>query len=208
VIALTLLAVMLGLLFGGLRTGIRAWEAGTSRGDQADQVLLTSSFVRKELSAAYPWRFKDPLALKLAFRGTPEALRFVSMRPADLAGGGLAFVSFAFEPDRGGEGGRLLMRRAPAASEAVDFASVDAADPFALLEGVKAARFSYFGTQDDVAPPAWSETWENPQRIPTHVRIELSLARTKLPDIVVALRLGEEAGCPESIFQRRCMPRR
>jgi general secretion pathway protein J len=208
VIALTLLAVMLGLLFGGMRTGIRAWEAGTTRGDQADQALLAASFLRKELTAAYPWRFKDPLVLKLAFRGTPESVRFVSMRPADLGGGGLAFVSLAYEPDRAGEGGRLVMRRAPAASEAVDFAAVDATDPFALLDGVGAARFSYFGSQDDVTPPAWSGSWENPQRIPTHVRIELSLVRAKLPDVVVALRLGEEAGCPEAVFQRRCMPRR
>ena len=33
VIALTLLAMMLGLLFAGLRMGVRAWDAGTGRGD-------------------------------------------------------------------------------------------------------------------------------------------------------------------------------
>jgi hypothetical protein len=138
VIALTLLAVMLALLFGGLRTGIRAWEVGSTRGDQADQVLLTTSFVRKELTATYPWRFKDPLVMKLAFRGTPEAVRFVSMKPADLGGGGLAFVAFAFERERerGGDGGRLVMRRSPASYDAIDFSTVDATDPFALLEGV------------------------------------------------------------------------
>ncbi len=208
VIALTLLAVMLALLFGGLRTGIKAWEAGSTRGDQADQVLLTTSFVRKELTATYPWRFKDPLVMKLAFRGTPESVRFVSMRPADLGGGGLAFVAFAFEQGRDGDGGRLVMRRSPASYDAIDFSTVDATDPFALLEGVGAAKFSYFGPPDDVGPPAWSESWENLQRIPTHMRIELSVGGRKLPDIVVALKLGEEAGCPEATFQRNCMPRR
>ncbi|MGE0357072.1 MAG: prepilin-type N-terminal cleavage/methylation domain-containing protein [Burkholderiales bacterium] len=208
VIAMTLLAVMLGMLFGGLRAGVRAWDAGSGRGDRADQVLLASSFLRKELSAAFPWRFKDPLAVKLAFRGEPGAVRFVSMRPAEIGGGGLAFVSFAFEPGRGATPGRLVMRREFAASEATDFAAVDAAEPFALLEGVSAARFSYYGAENDVTQPAWTERWEFAQRTPSHVRLELSLGDTRLPDTVVALRLGEEAGCYESSFQRTCVPRR
>ena len=208
VVALTLLAVMLAMLFGGLRTGIRAWDAGSSRGDRAEQVLLAAAFLRKDLTAAFPWRFKDPLVVKLAFHGEPGAVRFVSMRPAEIGGGGLAFVSFAFEPGQGAAGGRLVMRRAFAASEATDFTSVDGADGFTLLEGVSSARFSYFGSENDVAPPSWNDKWEYTQRIPTHVRLELSLGETKLPDLVVALRLGEEAGCYESSFQRICVPRR
>lgn len=207
-VALTLLAVMLAMLFGGLRTAVRSWDAGSGRGDRADQVLLAAAFVRKELTAAFPWRFKDPLVVKLAFRGERETLRFVSMRPAEIGGGGLAFVSFAFEPGRPGAGGRLLMRRVPAAPEATDFANVDAAEPFALLEGVSAARLSYYGSENDAVAPSWSDKWEFTQRIPTHVRLELSLGETRLPEIVVALRLGEEAGCFESSFQRTCVPRR
>ena len=208
VMALVLLAAMLGMLFGGLRAGIRAWDAGTGRGDRADEVLLTDAFVRKELTAAFPWRFKDPLAVKLAFRGEREAVRFVSMRPAEIGGGGLAFVSISFEPGRSAEAGRLVMRRVPADSEATDFAGLEAAEPFTLLEGVGSARFSYFGAENDVMPLGWSDRWEHEQRVPSHVRLELALGEARLPDLVVALRLGEEAGCYESSFQRVCVPRR
>lgn len=206
--ALTLLAAMLAMLFGGLRAGVRAWDAGADRGDRADQILLTAAFARKELTAAFPWRFKDPLAVKLAFRGEREAIRFVSMRPAEIGGGGLSFVSFVFEPGRGTAFGRLVMRRAFAGSEATDFSTVDAAESFVLLEGVKAAHFFYFGSENDVIVPSWDDKWEHDQRIPTHVRLELWLGEVRLPDIVVALQLGEEAGCLESSFQRVCVPRR
>lgn len=208
VIALTLLAVMLAMLFGGLRAGVSAWDAGSGRGDRADQILLTAAFVRKELTAAFPWRFKDPLVVKLAFRGEREAVRFVSMRPAEIGGGGLSFVSFAFEPGQGAAAGRLVMRREFAASEATDFAAVDAAEPFTILEKVSAARFSYFGAENDAVAPTWSDRWDFAQRTPSHVRLEIALVDTKLPDLVVALRLGEEAGCYESSFQRTCVPRR
>lgn len=208
VIAITLLAAMLAILFGGLRTGARAWQAGSERGDRADQVLLTATFLRKELTATFPWRFRDPQVVKLAFLGAPERVRFVSMRPADLGGGGLAFVSLAFEPGRPGEGGRLVMRRVPADFDAVDFSAVDAAEGHALLDGVIEAKFRYFGAENDLAMPAWRDKWEFPQRNPTHVGIEISLAQVRLPEVVVALRLGEEAGCPEIAMQRNCMPRR
>jgi general secretion pathway protein J len=209
VVALTLLAMMLGMLFAGLRTGVRAWDAGTERGDRADQLLLTFSFVRKELSAAFPWRFKDPLAVRLAFTGERDRLRFVSMRPADLGGGGLAFVSFAYEAARGAErGGRLVMQRAPALADAKDFESVDAAETFALAEGVTDVRFEYYGAENETAKPAWSDKWDFPQRLPSHVRLAMKAGSTPLPEIVVALGIGEEAGCYETSFQRNCVPRR
>lgn len=209
VIALTLLAVMLAMLFAGLRMGIRAWDAGSGRGDRADQALLTWSFVRKELTAAFPWRFKDPLAVKLAFRGERERLRIVSMRPAEIGGGGLAFVSFEFEPPRGtSEPGRLVMRRAFAAAGHTDFSAVETAEKFTILEGVSTVRFEYFGAENDATSPAWSDRWEFPQRLPSHVRLKVKLGEEPLPDMVVAMRLGEEAGCYESSFQRICVPRR
>lgn len=209
VVALTLLAVMLSLLFAGLRTAARAWDAGTGRGDRADQVLLAYSFFRKELTATFPWRLKDPLTVRLAFRGERERLRFVSMRPAEIGGGGLAFVSFEYEPARGAkQAGRLVMRRAFAAAESRDLSPVDAAEAFTILDGVTSARFEYFGAENDTARPSWNDGWEHPQRLPSHVRFALRIGEQELPEMVVALRLGEEAGCYESSFQRVCVPRR
>lgn len=209
VVALTLLAAMLAMLFAGLRLGIRAWEAGSGRGDRADQVLLAWSFVRKELTAAFPWRFKDPLAVTLAFKGERDRLRFVSMRPAELGGGGLAFVSFELEPGRGGaRAGRLVMRRTLAAAEHRDFVPLDAAEPFAILDGVTAAQFEYFGAENESTLPAWRDRWDFPQRLPSHVRLDVRIGEEKLPPMIVALRIGEEAGCHESALQRTCVPRR
>jgi len=209
VIALTLLAAMLAMLFGGLRLGVRSWDAGLGRAERADNLLLTTSFLRRELGSAFPWRLKDPLDVRLAFVGERERVQFVSLRPADFAGGGLAFVSFAYEPaGAGDEAGRLVMRRAFAAADAKDLSALDEVEKFTLIEGITSARFEYFGAENDIVPPAWAEKWEVRRRLPSHVRIEIEAGKRKLPAIVVALRLGEEAGCYESPFQRLCVPRR
>lgn len=207
-LALTLLAVMLAMLFAGLRLAARAWDSGSARSDRADQLALTTGFLRRELALAFPWRFRDASAVRLAFNGSASDVKFVSMRPADLGGGGLAFVSFQYEGASGPQGGRLVMRRSLAAAGDSDFSAVDAAEAFTLLEGIESLRFSYYGAENDIQAPAWSDTWQYPQRLPSHVRLEARLLSTPVPDVVVALRLGEEAGCVESGFQRTCVPRR
>ncbi|MBL0142243.1 MAG: prepilin-type N-terminal cleavage/methylation domain-containing protein [Betaproteobacteria bacterium] len=209
VVALTLLAVMLGMLFTGLRTGLRAWDAGLGRAERADQLLLTMGFLRRDLSNAFPWRLKDPVVTRLAFLGERERVRFVSSRPAEVGGGGLAFVSVAYEAAAGPQGaGKLVMRREFAAANAQDLATLDEAEKFTLLEEVTAARLEYFGSENDVIAPAWSDRWEVKQRMPSHVRLSMEVGGRKLSPIVIALRLGEEAGCFEGLFQRQCMPRR
>jgi general secretion pathway protein J len=209
VVALTLLATLLGVLFAGMRTGLRSWEAGIGRSGRADDLMLATGFVRRELASAFPWRLKDPMAVRLAFSGERERVRFVSQRPAELGGGGLAFVSFAYEPAAAGEkAGRLVMRRAFASADATDLTPLEQAEKFALLEGVTGAKFRYFGAENDVNLPAWADKWEVLQRMPSHVSLDIEMGERKLPSIVVALRLGEEAGCYESLFQRTCVPRR
>lgn len=209
VVALALLAGMLLLLFAGLRMGVRSWDAGVERGDKSDQMLLAYSFMRKELTAAFPWRLKDPLSVKLAFKGERQSLRFVSMRPAEIGGGGLAFVSFDYDGPRAQEkAGRLVMRRTIAAADAKDLDALGEAEKFTLMEGVTEAQFEFFGAENDTSTPTWSDHWDFPQRLPSHVRLMMKIGEEKLPEIVVALKLGEEAGCYESSFQRTCVPRR
>lgn len=209
VVALTLLAAMLGMLFAGLRTGLRAWEGGLARAERADQLMLGSGFLRRELAAAFPWRLKDPMVVRLAFAGERDSVRFVSLRPASIDGGGLSFVSFAYEPASGAQAvGRLVMRRAFASADARDFSPLEETERFTLLEGLTQARFEYFGTDNDLSPPAWADKWDATQRMPSHVRLTMEMGERKLAPLVVGLRLGEEAGCYESLFQRLCVPRR
>jgi general secretion pathway protein J len=209
VVALTLLATLMGLLFTGLRTGLRSWEAGLGRAGRADELMLATGFVRREVGAAFPWRLKDPMAVRLAFSGERERVRFVSLRPAELGGGGLAFVSIAWEPPAAGEkAGRIVMRRAVATGDATSLEPLDQAEKFTLIEGVTGAKFRYFGTDNDLNLPAWADKWDATQRLPSHVSLEVELGERRLPAVVVALRIGEEAGCYESMFQRTCVPRR
>ena len=130
--------------------------------------------------------------------------------PAEIGGGGLAFVSFEFEPGRGSGEAAGSSCGAPSRRPG-DRTSrrVDAAEAFALLEGVTAARFEYFGAENDTASRPGATSGSYPQRLPSHVRLAAQARRGRTSRRWSwRCGIGEEAGCYESSFQRNCVPRR
>ena len=78
-----------------------------------------------------------------------------------------------------------------------------------MLEGVDRVDFAYFGSENEFTEPKWADSWTYPSRIPELIRMRVRTSDgTTLPDMVVRLALGEEAGCLENSFQRLCRPRR
>lgn len=208
VLAMVLLAAMLGMAWGGFSFALRAWEAGDTHGHRTSDLRLAESFLRREISEIFPMRWKDPMQLRFAFAGERERMRFVSARPPGITAPGLALVGLDLEAgdDRSVN---LVMRRAPPDDEAKDFAPLDAAEATVLIAGLRGAEFSYFGAENDVNEPRWTDSWPHEGRMPLMVRVRLTGADgAPMPDLVARLMLAEEAGCLENTFQRICRPRR
>ena len=208
VLALVLLAAMLGMAWGGFAFALRAWEAGGTGGQRASDLRLAESFVRRELTEIFPMRWKDAMQLKFAFEGERERMRFVSARPPGITAPGLALVSLELES---GEERtlNLVMRRAAPDDEAKDFGPLESVEPTVLVPRLSSVEFAYFGADSDVNEPRWTDSWTYPARMPLMVRVRMVGADgVALPDLVARLALAEEAGCLENTFQRVCRPRR
>lgn len=210
VLAVTLLAGMLAMAWGGLGYALRAWEAGDANGHRAADLRLSENFLRRELSEMFPMRWKDPMTLKFAFDGQKQSMRFASVRPPGISAPGLSLVSLELIPGAAGRRTKdLVMRRAPPDDEAKDFAPLERADGTVLVPEVEAVEFGYFGAENDLNEPRWTDTWPYPGRMPLLVRLRVVTADgDRLPEIVARPMLGEEAGCLENAFQRVCRPRR
>jgi len=210
VLALTILGTMLLLLYSGLSFALRSWDAGDVNGRLTVDRRIGANFLRRELSELFPMRWKDPTTLKLAFEGDTDHLRFVSARPAGIASGGLSLVAINVEADpKNQRQHNLVMRRAMPDDEQKDFAAVEQAESSILIPEVDAVSFSYFGAENDFAEPVWTDSWKFASRIPLMIRLRVKTTDgTALPDMVMKVMLGEEAGCLENSFQRLCRPRR
>ena len=218
-LAITLLAAMMGMIYAALNVGVRAWDAGDARVAQASNWRLVERFMRRELGQIFPTRWRAVTQPYIAFEGGKTSLRYVTSLNLDAAlqngaPGGLQWAELALI-----DGGVLQLNRQAFDSTAQNFDGLVApgrdqlqsntvVPPVRLMENVTAFEINYFGAETDLAEPTWREEWRDLARLPSLVRLKVETTRGRdVPDMVFALKVGEEAGCLTSNFTRQCGPR-
>ena len=187
-VAMTVLGLLAGLMFGGFRFGVRAWERAESHVDQAGEIQIVQAFLRSRLSEAAPvWVPGDDQRGVLLFEGSDTHLTFVTVMPVHLETGGYSIIEL--DHRRRAEGGELLLRWRPFRFGAEEETEQEA-DQRVLLSQVQDVDFAYFGRLDEEDRlPAWFERWEGSTRLPELVRLRLEFAaesNLRWPELVVA----------------------
>src|SRR5258706_6290672 len=136
VIAMTLLATIMVLLYSGLTFALRSWDAGDANGRRVADRRLGENFLRREMTEMFPMRWKDATAVKFAFEGERDHLRFGSSRPAGLSQGGLSLVRLDVQAGEEPRSRKLVMRRGMPADDTVDFRALVKAVTALLLADV------------------------------------------------------------------------
>lgn len=180
-IGVTLLAAMMALLFGGVRTGIDGAARIERKLDAVDELRTAQNLLRRLLGAAQPLARVAGGRL-IAFDGRADGIDFVAALPAAL-GGGLA--EWRLRQDKAG---RLEVLRTPLAGEAIDFGFPDA-EATTLLGRIKALSIAYYGP-DAEGKPVWSSTWREVDALPQLVRIRVeSDTQIAWPELMIAPRI-------------------
>jgi len=197
IIALVLLALLSGVLFGSLKLAGRSTDSGEAKAGAAASMRLAQQFLRTNLEAQHPLRMRKILDWPLLFTGTADELRYAARLPARVAGGGMWYY-------------RLVIRsedpRSPLVLERmIPDLSADALPEFVnpersvLAENIATLRIGYFGREADAAPsvaPSWRDQWNDTQRLPLLIRIDVApKAGPPWPTLYVAPREAPEAGC-------------
>jgi general secretion pathway protein J len=188
-IALALLGFILVLLFGGLRLGMRSWDAAQRQIDTMNSVRSIEGLLRSEFSTAFPYPWTGAYPPRLAFLGESKKISFVAPLPSRIESGGLSVISVELEQATGGM--RLVWRHTPLTSRMRDFSALAQAPEMVLagseLGGVEDIAISYYGRSGNAAEPAWLGRWENEPRLPQLIRIQVKLSNGEpWPDFVVA----------------------
>lgn len=182
-VAMAVLGLLAATLSGGLRFGLRAWEAGQRSADRLETAAAVQALLRRQIEQAYPMlaRSGEPSIL---FEGERQRLRFLTLLPSRFGVPGLADVALTYHPPArtdAREGGRLVMawqalgeRERPAEQRA-------------LLEGIDLLRFAYYGGATRTGPPQWQDSWRDAGFLPTLVRLEVRFRDGRVwPDLVAA----------------------
>lgn len=210
-LGMALLGLLTLALFSALRFGTQSWERAEAKAAQVVDLAIVETVLRREVAKAFPLRVGQANENKIAFEGDAEGLKFFTALPAHFSTGGLSLVELRHVRGSGeaNAGGDLMLRHALQNGFETELPSGDDTKESRLLRGVTKVRFDYYGRETDFIEPAWTAVWVQSARMPQLVRLTFQLVGSDEDrELVLPLRVGEEAGCYQAAFQRQCGPRR
>ena len=211
-IALAMVALIVLLLFGGLRVGTRTWDLVDVTADRVGAVRLAHGFLVRTLTQARPATLVFDGTQVALFAGDIERVEFaaplsehvgvpgVYVLRLEVDGSGprrnLVLTRWLMHPEvlEGKRDGvtkwEPLKKDAQLALESVPLDQDAAAGAFGrtlLLEGVKAIAINYYGVLAGETDPDWHKEWLEQPRPPALIRIHLTTVDQTWPDLIVAL---------------------
>jgi len=207
-VALTLLGLISVVLFGGLRFGTRAWEAGNVRAEQLAQIQAVQALLRRRIAQAQPPGAQPPTSNAAdaadgrgIFVGESNSMHFLAVVPSRAGVGGIyAFDLAVIEGSAQGDTQAVQLEltwrrhRADDAAEPGDIPEAGLGGRRVLIEGLASAQFRYFGASDPGQTADWRDRWDSEGGLPGLISIEAEFPEGDgriWPDLQVGPKLGE-----------------
>jgi general secretion pathway protein J len=189
-LAITLVAMIMAMAYGGFRASIRATTSGENLIEETNRLRITHQFVRTQLSQALALVIEEEQTegRMVRFEGEAQRVRFVAPMPGYLSFGGPYVQQFSLE--RGADGLDLVFQFA--LLNGYEPGDLDEDDGVVLLEGLRAGGFFFLGLDPEDQTPVWSDFWEEPGVLPEAVGLNLDLDRANglvWPELVTPMRV-------------------
>jgi general secretion pathway protein J len=191
VIALTIVAVIVVIIFGALRISIRAWEKGEKDLEIRQKQRIVLDLIKRQLSStcgSEVWGGDQQL---VSLNGDERSIEFVSQLPLTPGSRfGTVYVKYAVNREKEGEKVRLTFYEKNIALSDKKFSSAHPSDDdfSELLSGMKSIVFEYLKERPDEAVSTWQKSWDPTidKGVPRAVRVTLKENDGKAPIYVIA----------------------
>lgn len=170
VVALAVLALLMLLLTGGVRSSLDLLDRAATRSEAIEDLPLAHQALRRILAGAMPVTLPPPAndePAQIRFAGDASWLELVGHLP-EPAGGGTWRIALATHD---GDAGRALVLRW------IPLDATEGSSPggeAVLLEHIAGLRLAYLGDDGPGLAPAWADSWRDRRRLPRLVRVEVS----------------------------------
>jgi general secretion pathway protein J len=191
VLALSIVAIMVTMLFGGLRVGLRAWQRGEERAAVLQHARSVTQLLQEALGGIYAYRGRVEEATPgevLLFQGEAERLSFVTVSPPMSLPAPIPFVAVTLSIDAGNAPGLAIREKA-----LPNFNPFEAVAPSVVDPAITAIRFRYLRDEG-----TWEETWDGPVEriVPRAVEVTLTAMTNgrvqQAPPITVPIRVNSQ----------------
>jgi len=191
-VALTILALMLGMTMNSLSFSIRTSNSVETAILATEQLHLAQRALRRQIQQAVPlMRRMKTGPERLDFAGQAKVLEFVAPLSGVGSYAGLHRIRLEIEDNAGfdGDGGRIVMYYARDAS-VTEPQWTDAGGSVLVMDGFASGEFDY---SSETAPAGvdWVREWRDQSRLPGLVRVRVEYpdgSERAAPDLVIAIR--------------------
>jgi hypothetical protein len=187
VIALSIVAALLAIAFGGLRVALSAWNRGEARAEVHQHARSLATMLARSIAAAHPYRIarSDSPEPVIQFDGYSDRLDFVTRDAPFPLQASIAFTAVTLNVESGEKSGLAVRERALPNRDI--FAD---AEPVLRDPAVTALGFRYLTPEG-----TWEDRWDGAEKQALPAAVEVTLdasldgrSRTRLP-VTVALRV-------------------
>jgi general secretion pathway protein J len=195
-LAITLMSILLGLTYSGLRAATRSSQRGEQMLAAGGELRATHQFIRRQLNQMLPLAFaetEDPQAVRIVFEGDARHIQYVAPMPGYLGSGGpqvqlMEVVS--------GDDGEFFIQFSHALLQDFSEDRLHDRDPVVLLERVSSAGFEFLGRDQEGELTGWSANWEQLDQLPVAVRLDVEFTEglnLRWPDLAAGVRVDEQS---------------
>lgn len=194
-LAITLMSILLGLTYSGLRAATRSSERGEKILADGGELRASHQFVRRQLNQMLPLPFEatgNEAKDRIVFVGNATSIQYVAPMPGYLGSGGPQVQ--LVELTRAGDEGVLQFSHA--LLQGYEEAHLFDREPVILLEGVESGGFEFLGLQQDGETTGWTTSWDQPDKLPVAVRLNVVFGADKKmlwPELIASVRIDESA---------------
>jgi general secretion pathway protein J len=170
-LALTLMGLLMGLVYGGLSAATRATDRGQTILEDSSRIRMAHQFVHNQLNQMMPLVFlqNEEGTERTVFQGAADHIRYVAPMPGYLGFGGPQVQELAIV--QGDDSFELVLSHAllQGFEEPFLYESL----PIFLLGDIESAEFSFLGRDENGELTAWTSTWDEPGMLPVNVALDI-----------------------------------
>jgi general secretion pathway protein J len=191
-IALTIVAMIVAIIFGALRIGIRAWEKGEKDVDIRQRQRIVLDLIKRQLASTCVSDVWERDQKRVSLKGDSKSIEFVSYIPMEPGNRfGLVNVQYAVKKEKNGDKEHLTFYEKNVAlpDKKTGAGNPDESDFAELIPGMKSIEFEYLKVRTgEDASTMWQKSWDPAvdKGVPRAVRITLEENDEKAPIYVIA----------------------
>jgi len=193
-VALTLVAMVFGLLATSLHLFTRGWNTRISETSERDMISRALSLVARDIEGTQRIVHQTEDGPSFFFQGRQDALTLIALEPPYPTQSGLFLITYRVRSERTGA---VLLRQRRRYHPEIDInARMSGSKAVPLIEGPFAIRFSYLDTQ--AGNRVWHTAWPDTTRLPIAISLEVvnrGQARLAFAPLVAKLHLDAEISC-------------